>query len=292
MDMTSDAAKLPPMRDKTCVVTGANSGIGKATALALARMGATILMVCRDRDRGEAARAEIMSLGGDAQVDLLLADLGSQQSIRNLSAEIHGRLHRLTVLVNNAGVYLTKRSTTSDGLEVTFAVNHLGYFLLTNLLLDLLEVGAPARIVNVSSGAHTHAHLDFDDLQSEHAYNGWRAYSQSKLANVLFTYALAGRLRDMGVTVNAVHPGVVATNFGRSGGFVRFGMRVAGRFMLSPEQGADTVIWLASSPEVEGVTGKYFAKRKTVRSSPESRNPAVQARLWQVSEQLTGFVET
>jgi NAD(P)-dependent dehydrogenase (short-subunit alcohol dehydrogenase family) len=275
------------MRGRTCLVTGANSGIGKATSLGLARLGAKVLMVCRDKERGEQALAEIArESGGDVQ--LLLADLESEAAIRSLSDVLHAQLDSLQVLINNAGALLHKRSLTSDGLEVTFAVNHLAYFLLTNLLLDLLRAGAPSRIVNVSSAAHIRAHLDFDDLQSERSYNGWRVYGQSKLANVLFTYALARRLEGTGVTVNAVHPGVVATNFGKSGGFMRFGMRVAGHFMLSPEEGADTPLWLASSPEAERVSGKYFVKRKAARSSPESRDPVIQERLWQVSAALTG----
>jgi NAD(P)-dependent dehydrogenase (short-subunit alcohol dehydrogenase family) len=271
------------------VVTGANSGIGRASTLELARLGAGIVMVCRDRGRGEQAQAEIKSAGGNDDVTLLLADLGSLQSVRDLSREIHDRYQRLNILINNAGLYSSARSTTVDGLEETFAVNHLGPFLLTNLLLDLIEAGAPSRIVNVSSGAHMQAHIDFDDLQATSAYKGWRAYGQSKLANVLFTYALARRLEGTGATVNAVHPGVVATNFGHSSGFVRFGTRVAGRFMLTPEQGADTVVYLAASPEVDGVTGKYFVKRKAVRSSRESDDHEVQERLWQVSAELTGL---
>jgi NAD(P)-dependent dehydrogenase (short-subunit alcohol dehydrogenase family) len=275
------------MRDRVCLITGANSGIGLATAKALARMGATILMVSRDPARGATARADITADSGNDQVELFTADLASQAAIRGLSREIHARYTRLNVLINNAGGYMSQRLVSPDGLEMTFAVNHLGYFLLTDLLLDLLEAGAPARIVNVSSGAHKGAHMDFGDLQSEKSYHAWRAYGQSKLANVLFTNALARRLEGTGVTVNAVHPGVVATNFGKSGGLMRFGLRVAGRFMLTPEEGADTVVWLASSPEAEGITGKYFVKRKAVRSSPESRDVAVQDRLWEISEELT-----
>jgi NAD(P)-dependent dehydrogenase (short-subunit alcohol dehydrogenase family) len=277
------------MHGKLCLVTGANSGIGRATAMALARQGAGVLMVCRDHERGESARAEIARAARESDVQLLIADLASQQSIRELSATIHDRFARLDVLVNNAGAFMQKRATTVDGLETTFAVNHLAYFLLTDLLLDLLRAPAPARIVNVSSGAHLRAHIDFNDLQNERGYNGWRAYGRSKLANVLFTYALARRLEDSGITVNAVHPGVVATNFGRSSGFVRFGMRAVSRFFLSPEEGADTVVYLATSPEVEGVTGTYFVKRKPARTSPEARDREIQERLWRVSAALTGL---
>jgi NAD(P)-dependent dehydrogenase (short-subunit alcohol dehydrogenase family) len=249
-------------------------------------MGANLLLVSRDPARGEAARAEIAAAGG-GEVQLFLADLASQEEIRRLSHEIHARVPRLDVLINNAGAIFTKRTTTVDGLESTFAVNHLAYFLLTNLLLDLLTASAPARIVNVSSGSHLNAHMNFDDLQGEHGYGGWKAYSQSKLANVLFTYALARRLSATAVTANAVHPGVVATNFGQTGGFLRFGIRAARRFFLTAAEGADTVVYLASADEVEGVSGRYFVKRKPVTSSRESRDPQVQERLWTVSEELT-----
>jgi NAD(P)-dependent dehydrogenase (short-subunit alcohol dehydrogenase family) len=290
MVSTSNTFADLPMHGRICLVTGANSGIGKAAAAALARMGAHLLMVCRDRERGEQAQAEIAGESPDsAVVELFVADLGSQQSVRALSDELHRRFDHVNVLVNNAGAYLNTRQVTPDGLEETCAVNHLGAFLLTNLLLDLLEAGAPSRIVNVSSGAHLNAHIDFDDLQAERHYSGWKAYGQSKLANVLFTYELARRLEGTGVTVNAVHPGVVRTNFGKSGGFIRFGTRIAGPFMLTPEKGADTVIWLASSPEVEGVTGKYFVRRKPSRTSAEARDRAVQERLWKVSADLTNI---
>jgi NAD(P)-dependent dehydrogenase (short-subunit alcohol dehydrogenase family) len=286
-DSISNPHTEPSMHGRICLVTGANSGIGKATATELARMGAPVLMVCRDRERGEQARGEIARDTGNAEVELFIADLASQQSIRTLSDELHQHLDHLNVLVNNAGTYLNTRQVTPDGFEATFAINHLGYFLLTNLLLDLLETGTPARLVNVSSGAHLNAHIDFDDLQSEQHYSGWKAYGQSKLANVMFTYELARRVQGRGVTVNAVHPGVVRTNFGSSGGFVRFGARIAAPFLLSPEKGADTVIWLASSPEVEGMTGKYFLRRKPSRTSADARDRALQERLWQVSTELT-----
>jgi len=287
-----EANVKPAMQGRTCLVTGANSGIGKAAALDLARMGATVVLLCRDQARGEATQAEVASLAAGMPPQLVLADLGSQQAIRAVAGEIHERLPKLDVLVNNAGSFFSKRSTTEDGLESTFAVNHLGSFLLTNLLLDLLRASAPARVVNVSSASHLRAHIDFEDLQTEGRYSGWQAYGRSKLANVLFTYALARRLDGTRVTVNAVHPGVVTTNFGSASGFVRFGMRAAGRFFLTPEEGADTVVYLASAPEVEGVTGEYFVKRQPVRSSPESRNQEVQERLWAVSEALTGLTSS
>lgn len=278
------------MQGRICLITGANSGIGKATAVGIARLGATVVMVCRDQGRGEAVQQEIRAETGNDDVQLVLADLASQPSIHELSREIHERFQKLNVLVNNAGVLLTQRTTTPDGLETTFALNHLGYFLLTNLLLDLLKAGAPSRIVNVSSRAHVRSHLNFDDLQGEQKYSGLRAYGRSKLANILFTYALARRLEGGGVTVNAVHPGTVATNFASgSSRLLDIGMKISHLFMISPVKGADTVVYLASSPEVDGITGKYFARRKEVPSSNESYDEGEQERLWQVSEQLTGL---
>jgi len=281
------------MKDKICLVTGANSGIGKATALGLAKMGANVVMVCRDRTRGEESRAEIKAASNNPSIDLMLADLSSQASVRQLAQDFQEKYQRLHVLVNNAGVAPMKRSLTVDGLETTFAVNHLAPFLLTNLLLDVLKASAPSRIVNVSSSAHTRTKMDFDDLQEENNFGMFRAYSQSKLANVLFTYELARKLEETGVSVNALHPGVVRTNLGRdSTGIVRLGFMAMGPFIRTPEQGAVTCIYLASSPEVEGVTGKYFVNKKEVPSSKESYDEAVARRLWEVSEKLTQVVPT
>ncbi|MGH9876930.1 MAG: SDR family oxidoreductase [Nitrososphaerales archaeon] len=274
-------------------MTGANSGIGKATALGLSKMGATVVMVCRDRTRGEEALAEIKAASTNSSLDLMLSDLSSQASIRRLAKDFQEKYKQLHVLVNNAGVAPMKRSLTVDGLETTFAVNHLAPFLLTNLLLDVLKASAPSRIVNVSSSAHMRSKMDFDDLQGQKNFGVFRAYSQSKLANVLFTYELARKLEGTGVTVNAVHPGVVRTNLGRdSTGIVRLGFSVMQPFLKTPEQGAATSVYLASSPEVEGVTGKYFVNKKEVSSSKESYGEAVARRLWEVSEQLTQLVET
>src|SRR5215472_2725582 len=248
------------MQGKICMVTGANSGIGKETALGLAQMGATVVMVCRDRARGEAAQSEIKTKSGNNGVDLLLADLSSQQSIRQLVENFRQRYTQLHVLINNAGVYMLRRRTTVDGLEMTFAVNYLAPFLLTNLLLDVIKASARARIVNVSSGAHEAGYIKMDDLQAEKRYRSMRAYGQSKLALVLFTHELARRLEGTGVTVNCLHPGFVATNIGQGGlGFIG---RTVAKFIVaflgvSPEEGAKTSIYLASSPDVEGVTGKY-----------------------------------
>src|SRR5918997_4381151 len=256
------------MGDQICLITGATSGIGKATAMGLANMGASVVMVGRDRGRGEAAMAEIKERSGNASVDLILADLSSQKEVRRLADEFKEAHPRLDVLINNAGVFRSERITTADGIEETFAVNHLAYFLLTNLLLGTLGAGAPSRIVNVASADHSNATIDFDDLQGEKGYTGAKAYSQSKLANVLFTHELARRLRGTGVTANCLHPGVVGTNLGSgvSGAF-GFVVRALRPLMKSPEKGAETSVYLASSPEVEGSSGGYFVNKTETRSS-------------------------
>ena len=276
------------MKDRVCLVTGANSGIGRATALGLARMGANVVMVCRSESSGETARAQIVAESGNATVDLMIADLSLQRSIRRLAdafLEEYGHLH---VLVNNAGLLLRRRTLTPDGLETTFALNHLSYFLLTNLLLDVLKASAPARIVNVTAGVPLMGTISFDDLQGEKRYGGIRAYSQSKLANVLFTYELARRLRGTGVTVNCLFPGVVRTSLSRDyGRLLGLVLKAGSLLMRSPARGAQTSIYLASSPEVEGVTGRFFANKKEARSSRESYDETAARRLWDVSEELT-----
>jgi NAD(P)-dependent dehydrogenase (short-subunit alcohol dehydrogenase family) len=247
-------------------------------------------MVCRDTARGEEARSGIVRASGakDEDVFLMTADLASLDSVRKLAADFLQTKQALHVLVNNAGVILGKRTVTKDGLEATFEVDYLSHFLLTNLLLETMKTNAPSRIINVSSDAHTGGHIDFEDLQEEKSYSAMRSYSQSKLAQVLFTYELARRLQGTGVTANCVHPGVVATNWGtRSAGLLGIGVRLAHPFMMRPEKGADTVVYLASSPDVADVTGKYFTKRKAIPSSKESTDEAAAKRLWQVSLGLT-----
>jgi NAD(P)-dependent dehydrogenase (short-subunit alcohol dehydrogenase family) len=278
------------MTGKVCVVTGASRGVGQETALGLARMGATVVAVARDPSRGAGAVTDIKARSGSDAVHLVVADLSSQAAIRELAGRLTEEYERLHVLVNNAGAVNMKRSVTVDGIETTFAVNHLAYFLLTGLLLPLLKASAPSRIVNVSSDAHTGGKIRFDDLQGEQRYNGWAAYSQSKLANVLFTYELARRLQGTGVTANCLHPGVIATGFGKNNaGWLGWGLRIAAPFMTKPAKGAETSIYLASSPEVEGLTGKYFQRCKEKPSSPASYDEVVAARLWQVSAEMTGI---
>lgn len=269
------------------MVTGASRGIGRFTALALAEKGADVVLVCRDEARGRAVLDEVKARGGGKH-ELFLADLSSQASIRKLAADFTAKHDRLHVLVNNAGAIFMSRQVTVDGIEATFATNHLAYFLLTNLLLETIVRSAPARIVNVSSIAHGRATMRFDDLGFEKGYAAMKAYSQSKLANILFTFALARRLEGKGVTVNALHPGVIGSNFlASNGGIYKLAMAIASPFMMKEEDGAKTSIYLASSPEVAEVTGVYFDKQKPARSNRESKNVDVQARLWKISEEMT-----
>lgn len=274
---------------KIALVTGSTSGIGKATALGLARMGATVVLVARDRARGEATRAEIIARSGNAAVDLLLADLSSQASVRELAAAYTAKYDRLHLLINNAGGVFHKRSLTADGLEYTFAFNHLAYFLLTDLLLDRLKASAPARIINVTSRFGDGATIDLADLQLEQRYTGIRAYSQSKLCNMSFTYELARRLAGTGVTVNCVHPGVVRTNFGQSTPLFRIMGLLFRPFMASPEQAAEQLLYLAASPAVEGISGRYFADKQEMRSPRQTYDEQVAHRLWEISAKLTGL---
>ncbi len=277
------------MDSRVCMVTGSNSGIGKATAMALAKLGSTIVMVCRDRNRGESSRVEIRERSGNESIDLMIADLSSLQSVRQFAGDFIQKYKRLDVLINNAGLVCLTKSTTVDGLETTFSVNYLSQFLLTNLLLPVLRTSAPARIVCVSSNSHYRAGTDFDP-KALRRYSIMRAYGQSKLAQILFTHELARRLEGSGVTINCLHPGAVATNM-----WNRFPMplnylsKVVTVFLKSPEEGAETVVYLASSPEVEGVSGKYFVNKKEAESSRASYDAEAATRLWQLSEELTGL---
>jgi retinol dehydrogenase 12 len=277
------------MTGRVCVITGANRGIGRATAEGLARMGARVVLVCRRKEDGNAVSREIAALARVAP-DVVAADLSSQVSIRQAAGYIRGRYSSLHVLINNAGVIPPRREVTVDGLEMQFAVNHLAYFLLTNLLLPQLKAGSPSRVINVSSGAHTHATIDFDDLQAQRSYQPKSVYGRSKLANILFTYELSRRLAGTGVTANCLNPGVVATKM--LADYMRVplaGTALARTFGVTPEEGAETSIYLASSPEVESVTGKYFERKQPTASSPESHDGAAARRLWEASERLTGL---
>ncbi|MGB8214544.1 MAG: SDR family oxidoreductase [Anaerolineales bacterium] len=276
------------MNGKTVLVSGGTNGIGLVTARELARMGAQVTILSRNAEKC-AAVAETIKTETGHPVEFIAADLSTLAGIMQAAATFKQRHTHLHVLVNNAGALFNKRQLTSDGYEMTFALNHLNYFLLTNLLLDVLKASAPARIVNVSSNAHVRATLDLDNLQSERHFSMMGAYGQSKLANILFTYELARRLEGTGVTANAVHPGFIATGFARNNGPIyNFGMKIIAPFIRKPEQGAQTSIYLASSPEVEGLSGKYFVDCKAVNSNPLSYDQALAEKLWQASLELTG----
>jgi NAD(P)-dependent dehydrogenase (short-subunit alcohol dehydrogenase family) len=282
------------MKDKICLITGATNGIGQAAATALAKLGATVIIAGRSKERAKATVESIKTETGNLNVDYLLADLSIQSQVRQLAAEFKARYERLDVLVNNAGVINFRRQVSADGIEMNFAVNHLAYFLLTNLLLDTLKSSAPARIVNVASNSHLGQHLDFDNLELKRGYNPGKAYGRSKLCNLYFTYELARRLKDegTGVTVNAMHPGFVRTNMAANNGrLVRFFLPLVHRNSLTPEQGARTIVYLASSSDVEGVTGKYFVREREVASDPVSYDEAAARRLWEVSEKMTQVPE-
>ena len=268
------------MIGKVCLVTGATDGIGKVTARELAQAGATVIGIGRDAEKIKTVTAEIGETAGS--LEFLQADLSSQAQIRALADEFQSKYDRLHVLVNNAGALYTSYRESEDGIELTFALNHLSYFLLTNLLLDTIRASAPARIINVASDAHEGRIINFDDPGYRQRYEAWTAYGASKLANILFTYELARRLEGTGVTVNAVHPGFVHTNFQRAAGLNMRGP-------LTPEEGADTQIWLAQSSEVEGITGKYFVRRRDTRSSDASYDQAAARRLWEMSAEMTGL---
>jgi retinol dehydrogenase-14 len=282
-----------PMAGRTVLVTGATGGIGQATALGLAAMGAHVAITGRDRRRTEDAAGAVRAAGGGT-VDVFVADLSVQAEVRRLAAEVLERLGRIHVLVNNVGGFWNTRHVTAEGLERTFALNHLAPFLLTDLLLDRLMQSAPARVVTVASRAHTMGRIDFDDLHGERSYSAARAYNQSKLANILFTYELARRLPGTSVTANALHPGVVRTSLGAQdpARIQRLVVPFMRPFMKSHAHGAVTSVHVASSPELEHTTGRYFANSRPTRSSERSYDEAVAARLWQVSADLAGVAST
>ena len=286
---------MADMKGKTVVVTGGNSGIGFETAAALASMGARVLVTARNADKGRGAVSAITQrVGGEAQVQLVVFDLADLASVRQGASEILEQAPRLDVLVNNAGLVLTERAETVDGYEATLATNHLGPFLLTNLLLDRMKGSAPSRIVNVASSAHKAARrgMPFDDLQSEKRYRGMQVYGQSKLANILFTLELARRLAGSAVTANSLHPGTVRTGYGGDGdtrGFLAVGIKIGSPFFLSAAKGARTSVYLASSPDVEGISGQYFVKCKPKQPRRWAQDPEAARRLWRVSEELVGL---
>jgi NAD(P)-dependent dehydrogenase (short-subunit alcohol dehydrogenase family) len=276
---------------RTCLVTGASSGIGEETALGLARRGARVVLLCRSAERAEASRQRIVAASGNEAIEVQLADLASLDDVRRVAASIAAGLPALHVLVNNAGTVQLRRETSVDGFETTFAVNHLAPFLLTRLLLPLVRESRPARIVNVASHGHRFGRLDLDDLQSTRGYSAMRVYGASKLANVLFSDELARRLDGSGVTSNCLHPGAVGTRLGSTSLLGRVAMGVLKPFILTPAQGARTSIWAATAPELEGVSGRYFAKCREARRSQHARDPLLAAALWKASSELTGLAD-
>ncbi len=277
------------MKGKVCLITGATAGIGEATALLLAKRGATIVGVGRNPAKNEHSTRMIKEETGNPAVEYLLADLSSQKDIYALAHQFRAKYDRLDVLINNAGATFGERQESVDGIEMTFALNHLGYFLFTNLLTDMLEANTPSRVINVSSSLHKFGKLNFDDIPFKNGYARSKAYQRSKLANIAFTYELARRLNSQKVTVNAMNPGLVATNVGQSAGGIAEKVKglvdkIAG---MPPEEGAQTIVYLATSPEVTGVTGKYFVKEKSIPSSKNSYDLEFCRQLWVVSEKLT-----
>jgi NAD(P)-dependent dehydrogenase (short-subunit alcohol dehydrogenase family) len=277
------------MKGKTIVTTGATSGIGEAAGLELAGLGARIVIIARDEARAQATMRKLEAKAPNLGHRVHLADLSSMAETRKVGAAIAAAEPRIDVLINNAGALFSERRVTPEGLELTFALNHMAYFVLTQALRDKLIASAPARIVSTSSTAHQGASLDFDDLQSAKGYGGLKVYGRSKLANILFTRELARRLAGTGVTANCLHPGVVATRFGSSsGGFAGLVIPILRPFFLSPAKGADTIVYLASSTDVESTTGAYFVKRKITEPSSAARDDAAAKRLWEASERLAG----
>jgi NAD(P)-dependent dehydrogenase (short-subunit alcohol dehydrogenase family) len=280
------------MSDKVCMVTGTTSGIGKETARGLAKMGATVIMVVRNPETGEEVRQEIMTETGNTSIELMIADLFSMAEVRSVASDFKNTHSRLDVLINNAGGIFPKREMTVDGFERTFALNYLAPFLLTHELLDILKMSAPSRIINVSSAAHTRGKIDFGNLQSEKKYGQLGPYGNVKLMNIMFSYALARRLEGTNVTVNVLHPGIVRTRFGLNDASRarKLMFKIVGPLSISPEKGAETSIYLASSPEVEGISGKYFAKCTSIESTKISYDEELQEKLWEHTKELLASV--
>ncbi len=279
------------LKDKVCIVTGSNSGIGKETAFALAEMNATVVMVVRNRELGEVARSEIIEASGNNSVDLMICDLSSMEAIRSFATEFKSKYNRLDVLLNNAGAVISKRDITVDGCERTLAVNYLAPFLLTHELLSLLKASTPSRVINLSSGLYKSAKLNLDDLHCESSYKSMNAYRNAKLMVIMHTYEMARRLEGTGVTVNVVLPGFVATNLGRSSGSMmsRVMFKMMKPFQLSPKEGAETSVYVATSPNVEGVTGRCFEKKEEIETSELSNDTGLQEQLWDATKDLLGF---
>jgi Dehydrogenases with different specificities (related to short-chain alcohol dehydrogenases) len=276
------------MENRTCIITGANSGIGKVTATSLAQQGAILVMVCRSKEKGLIVLNRIKEKTRNPHIELIMADFSSQKDIRRAANEIKAHYPVIDVLINNAGAINDQRTETIDGYETTFATNHLGYFLFTNLLLDNLKAAPKARIVNVASEAQRMGKINFDDLQTKNGYTPMKAYSQSKLANIIFTFELAKRLKGTNITANCLHPGVVNTNFGKElKGFTGILFKLLSPFMRNADKGAETSIWLTTAPELEGISGKYYSNKKEIKSQPASYDAGIQKKLWEISEQMT-----
>ena len=278
------------MRGKTCLITGCTSGIGEVTARELARLGASVVITARTQEKLSRSIEILRSQSGNERVSGLVADLSAQDQVRSLAAQFMSQNDRLDVLVNNVGAIYFRRYLSVDGIEMNYAANHLAYFLLTNLLLEMIISSSPSRIINVSSSSHQGQVIDFDDLECQNNYQFMRAYGKSKLANILFTYELARRLEGRGVTANALHPGLVGTNIaGNNGWLLRFFLPLWRIWAMDPDRGAETSIYLATSPEVEGVSGKYFYQKESIPSSEYTHDQQVAERLWEVSAKMTGL---
>lgn len=278
------------MKDKVCVITGANAGIGKSTTIEIAKMGATIAMVCRNKEKAVKARQEIINISNNQNIKIFICDFSSQDQIRMVASQLNQHYHTIDILINNAGFVATQknRQITPEGIEQTIAVNHLGYFMLSNLLKPSLLQSKAARIINVSSEAHRFIRFDINNLQLEQGYSPMNAYSLSKLMNIHFTQVLAKRLEGTNITTNALHPGVVRTNFGNNlSGFMKFIFALAKPFMINSDQGASTSVYLATSPEVASISGKYFAKKKLKAPNKDAQNMEYAEKIWDISTQLT-----